>query len=336
MKILIADDDPVTRRILELDLAQDGHSLVVAEDGDAAWKILNSPDSPRIAVLNWMMPGHNGPEICHMIRQRVSAPYTYLLLVTGRTGKDDIIRGLDSGADDYLTKPLNAGELRARLRVGLRVLELEDNLLKAREGLQYAASHDALTGILNRAAIDDMLRRELSRAQREHSPISVMILDIDHFKAVNDSYGHAVGDEVIREFAGRFAGAVRAYDGVGRYGGEEFLAVLPGCDATGATEHAKRLLDLIRWRTFDTSVGRLHVTACIGAACSEDVPEATPLSLLRAADEALYEAKHTGRNRGVIYTKPVAVFSESAPSDDSSSPADSPAESPQALTPSKS
>jgi two-component system, cell cycle response regulator len=301
VRILIADDDPVARRLLERDLQQQGHSVVLAENGDVAWEILGAADAPRIAVLDWMMPGHTGPEICRMIRQRVSSAYTYLILATAREDKHDVISGLDSGADDYLTKPLDSGELLARLRVGFRILELEDNLLKAREGLVFAATHDGLTKLLNRAAIDDMLRRELARAQREHSPVSILLLDIDRFKSINDTYGHPVGDQVIREIAARFSSAIRAYDAVGRYGGEEFLAVLPGCDSQGVTEHARRVLDLIRWRTFDTTAGRLHVTASIGAASTDDVRDATPATLLHAADDALYAAKHSGRNRAITY-----------------------------------
>ena len=305
MKVLVADDDPVARRLLERDLEAQGHSVVLAGDGDSAWQILSAPNAPRIAILDWMMPGRSGPEICRMIRQRVSAAYTYLLLATARDHKHDVVRGLDSGADDYLIKPLDAGELLARLRVGFRILELEDNLVKAREGLQFAATHDGLTSLFNRAAIDDMLRRELARAQRDHNSISVLLLDIDHFKSVNDSHGHAVGDEVLREIADRFSRAVRAYDAVSRYGGEEFLAILPGCDSAGVTEHAKRVLDLIRWRTFETAAGRLHITASLGVACADDVPGATPLSLVQAADAALYRAKRTGRNRVVNFADPV-------------------------------
>jgi two-component system, cell cycle response regulator len=246
------------------------------------------------------MPGCSGPEICRAIRQRVSGAYTYLLLVTSREEKADLIRGLAAGADDYLKKPVDTDELQARVRVGLRILDLEDKLLKAQEVLQYAASHDSLTHLNNRAAIDDMLRREMARAQRDHSPMSVLLLDIDHFKSVNDSYGHAVGDEVLRELARRFTQAIRAYDYVGRYGGEEFLIILPGCDATGAAEQGARVLDAIRSRVFESSAGSLRIEASIGGACNKDVPDAMPLSLLRAADTALYQAKYCGRNRAVV------------------------------------
>src|SRR5579862_9355070 len=214
VKVLIADDDPIARRVLEHFLESWGHSVVVANDGAEAWEILNGDAAPRIALLDWMMPGCSGPEICRAIRRRVSGAYTYILLVTSLEQKSDLILGLASGADDFLTKPVDSGELQARLRVGLRILDLEDRLLKAQDVLQFAASHDSLTQLNNRAAIDEMLRREMARSHRDQSPLSVMMLDIDHFKSVNDTYGHAVGDEVLRELSVRVAAAVRAYDSV--------------------------------------------------------------------------------------------------------------------------
>jgi diguanylate cyclase (GGDEF)-like protein len=195
---------------------------------------------------------------------------------------------------------VDSDELEVRLRVGLRVLDLEDRLVKSQEVLQFAATHDDLTRLNNRAAIDEMLRRELARSKRDDSSLSVLLLDIDHFKTVNDTYGHAVGDEVIRGIADRFSNVVRAYDSVGRYGGEEFLAILPGCDVAGVTDQAHRLLDVIRSRGFETSAGKLKITASVGAACNKEIPHATPLTLLRVADTRLYQAKYDGRNRAVV------------------------------------
>lgn len=300
MNVLIADDDPIARKVFQHLLESWKHSVVIAKDGESALQILCEPGAPRIALLDWMMPGCSGPEICRAIRARVSGLYTYMLLVTSLEEKSDLIRGLASGADDFLTKPVDSDELQARLRVGLRILDLEDRLLKAQEVLQFAATHDSLTQLNNRASIDDSLRRELARAQRENSPMSVLLLDIDHFKLVNDTYGHAVGDEVLRELAVRFGAAVRAYDCVGRYGGEEFLILLPGCDGSTAVDQCERLLDTIRLRAFDTSAGLLQITMSIGAVCNKEIPEAKALGLLRAADTALYQAKHGGRNRAVV------------------------------------
>jgi two-component system, cell cycle response regulator len=258
LRILVADDDPVSRTVLA------------------------------------------GPEICKEIRRRISMAYSYLVLVTSRENKVDVIHGLEAGADDYLTKPINPAELHARLRVGLRILELEDKLVAAREEMQFKATHDALTHLMNRAAVDDFLRRELARSRRERSPLGLLFADIDHFKAVNDKYGHAVGDAVIREVANRLAGGVRAYDAVGRYGGEEFLIVLPGCDTGGVMERANHLLEVTRSRPFETAAGNLQITASIGAACNLDCDSATVSSFVHVADVALYRAKHEGRNRVVM------------------------------------
>jgi diguanylate cyclase (GGDEF)-like protein len=300
LRILVADDDLVSRTVLERSLHRRGHEVITAGDGETAWKILQGPDAPRLALLDWMMPGRTGPEICKEIRRRVSMAYSYLVLVTSSENKVDVIHGLEAGADDYLTKPINPAELHARLRAGLRILELEDKLVAAREEMQFKATHDALTRLMNRAAVDDFLRRELARSRREQSPLGLLFADIDHFKSVNDKHGHAVGDAVIRKIANRLAGGVRAYDAVGRYGGEEFLIVLPGCDTSGVMDRAHHLLDVTRSRPFETAAGNLQITASIGAACDLDCDSATVASFVHVADVALYRAKHEGRNRVVM------------------------------------
>src|ERR1019366_1932009 len=172
------------------------------------------------------------PEVCCEARKRVASAYAYILLVTSKEDKQDVIQGLEAGADDYLTKPFFPEELRARLRVGLRILELEDKLVTASNVLQYKATHDELTGLLNRASIDELLRRELERAKRGGGVCGVIFADVDHFKSVNDKLGHAAGDAVLCQAAQRLTAGVRGYDAVGRYGGEEFLIVLPGCDVS--------------------------------------------------------------------------------------------------------
>ena len=300
MRILVADDDPVARTLIERNLQRWGYQVITANDGDEAWSILQGPEAPRIALLDWMMPGLTGPDICREIRQRVSTSYSYLVLVTSRNQKLDVIHGFEAGADDYLTKPVNPAELHARLHVGFRILRLEDKLVAAREEMQYKATHDSLTRLMNRATVDDFLRRELARSQREHSPLGVLLADIDHFKAVNDTYGHAAGDNVIREISSRLVRGVRGYDVVGRYGGEEFLIVLPGCDTTGILERANSLTEAMRKQRFRIAAGMIAVTISIGAACSLDWEPTTPAALIHAADMALYRAKHEGRNRVVM------------------------------------
>ena len=199
MKILIADDEPVSRRMLQGLLTKWGYEVVAAEDGKVAWERLNSADAPRIALLDWMMPERNGVDVCRELRLQRPEPYTYILLLTAKDAKESVVEGLESGADDYLTKPFHPQELKARLRVGIRLLELEDTLVQAREAMRFKATHDALTGIWNRGTILETLERETLRSRREGTSLGVIIGDLDHFKSVNDTYGHLIGDRVLRE-----------------------------------------------------------------------------------------------------------------------------------------
>lgn len=297
MRVLIADDNPVPRLMLESLLKQWGYEVVVALDGAQAWKILQEDNPPRLAILDWMMPGMTGPEVCLEARKRIAHPYAYMLLLTSRENKGDVIRGLEAGADDYLTKPFVPEELHARLRTGLRILELEDKLVASQEVLQHKATHDELTGLLNRASIDDIIKRELARAKRAGASCGILLADLDHFKSVNDTHGHGIGDAVLREAASRLQAGVRVYDGVGRYGGEEFLMVLPGCNAAGLRERAERILDLFRASPFATSEGPIRVTISLGAVSSEGSHGESPEAFVLAADRALYRAKRNGRDR---------------------------------------
>jgi len=199
VKILIADDEPVSRRMLQGLLTKWGYEVVAAEDGKVAWERLITPDAPRIALLDWMMPERNGVDVCRDMRLQRPEPYTYILLLTAKDAKESVVEGLDSGADDYLTKPFHPQELKARLRVGIRLLELEDTLVQAREAMRFKATHDALTGIWNRGTILETLERETLRSRREGTSLGVIIGDLDHFKSVNDTYGHLIGDRVLRE-----------------------------------------------------------------------------------------------------------------------------------------
>ena len=246
-----------------------------------------------------MMPGMDGVEICRRIRSANREPYIYILLLTARTESHDLIEGMDAGADDYLTKPFNAHELRVRLHAGRRILDLQEELLKAREALREQATHDGLTGLLNRTTILDKLDDELSRAVRTGTPVSVLMTDLDRFKSINDTHGHLAGDAVLREAARRLKSAARRYDSVGRYGGEEFLVVLPGCDASDAALQAERMREAIGATPFLASSQPISVTVSLGVAC---VSHCAPEALVREADDALYEAKAQGRNRVVVHS----------------------------------
>ncbi len=297
MRVLLAEDDSVLRHLLESFLVKWGYEVTVAKDGAEAWEVLQAEDAPRLALLDWVMPGMDGVEVCREVRKRMAQPYVYILLLTARKDNFDVINGLGSGADDYLTKPFNPEELEARLRTGKRILDLEDHLVAAREAMYFKATHDALTGLWNRAAILDYLNRELIRARRQAAPLGLLLADLDRFKSINDTCGHLAGDDVLKEVARRMLASVRVYDCVGRYGGEEFLIVLPGCDESNTREKAEQFRKTLGGCAVETSEGPLHVTLSIGALSTDLWREGDCDTLLRAADAALYRAKGAGRNR---------------------------------------
>ena len=297
MKVLIAEDDPISRVLLSRLLVKSGYEVVATANGSEAWEVLRKEGAPRLAVLDWMMPGMDGLAVCQRVRARSGGAYTYILLLTSKDATPDLVEGLESGADDYLTKPLNPEELKARLRAGLRILRLEDQLVAAREEMQVKATHDALTRLWNRSAILDMLQRDIARARREGSSVGVLLCEIDHFKSVNDTHGHAAGDEVLQEAARRFVDSVRDYDVVGRYGGEEFLIFLPGCPSRKTADRAEQIRLAFSSPPFHTKAGPLNITLSIGAVAAADWKTASAEELIRIADAALYRAKNAGRNR---------------------------------------
>jgi two-component system cell cycle response regulator len=297
MKILAAEDNPVFQSMLRSMLTKWGYEVTLASDGNQAWSALQEECPPRLAILDWMMPGLDGVEVCRRLRAANREPYIYVLLLTARTDSQDLVEGMEAGADDYLTKPFNATELRARLRAGRRIVELQEELMLAREALREQATHDGLTGLLNRSAIMEVLHNEMARSQRGSQPLSILMVDLDHFKLVNDEFGHLAGDAVLREASARMRAVVRRYDSVGRYGGEEFLVVLPGCDSVSAAAQAERLRLALSSTPFVFVSGTCALTGSIGYVCSTDVPAGDADSLIRLADAALYDAKDRGRNR---------------------------------------
>jgi two-component system, cell cycle response regulator len=296
--VLIAEDDPIFRRVLESWLQKWNYKVTSLENGLDAWRVLQQKDAPQMAILDWMMPGLDGIELCRRIRGRKEGPYKYVLLLTAKGNTEDVVMGLDAGADDYLTKPFDVDELRARVRAGKRILELQGALLKVQTELQFESAHDHLTGLWNRGAILGLLHRETQRSARIGQPLGVMMTDLDHFKQINDVYGHQTGDAVLREVARRLLASVRNYDYVGRYGGEEFLVVLAECSASDLGATAERMRAHISGKPVETDAGPISVTVSIGLVAE---PAAGPLrkgeELLRVADTALYLAKRNGRNR---------------------------------------
>ena len=299
MKILIADDDPVSRRLMQRTLEKFGYEVVLAGDGREAVEILSKASGPRLALIDWMMPELDGLGLCREVRssQRDGA-YVYILLLTSRQDAEDVVAGLEAGADDYITKPCHTAVLRARLHTGRRILSLEDTLVHAREEMRFKATHDALTSLWNRASILSLARNELRRLARGARPFSLLICDVDHFKRVNDTYGHPAGDVVLEQIARRLVSSIRDYDSVGRYGGEEFLILLTDCDETSLKTRTQDILAAISSAPVLTGSTELSVTISIGAMACGSSEAGLPLeSVLAQADTALYCAKTEGRNQ---------------------------------------
>jgi diguanylate cyclase (GGDEF)-like protein len=296
-KVLIAEDGAASRRMLQALLLKWGYEVIAVSDGTEALGILEAENAPRLAVLDWVMPGIEGAQICARVRERKDRRYIYMLLLTARNDRGDLLRGLQLGADDYLTKPFDSKELHARLLVGERILDLQDDLLAAQEELRFRATHDALTGIANRPMVMEALGAELNRQRRGGGGVAALMLDIDHFKHINDKWGHLCGDEVLRAVAHHVKDCVRPYDTVGRYGGEEFLIVVSSTDLAGAMTLAERIRATLCSRPISTQFGEVPVTASLGVGVCNDDLGIRPEVLLSRADQALYRAKRLGRNR---------------------------------------
>lgn len=322
LKILVADDSPVSRRLAEVTLAKAGYEVESATDGEKAVAALCAENGPRLALLDWMMPGLDGPSVCHAVRAHRDQPYVYMILLTSKESKSDVILGLKSGADDYLTKPFDAEELKARLRTGERILHLEDKLVEAREEMRFKATHDSLTSLWNRGVILELLQHEIQRARRERNSLMVLLCDLDHFKKINDTHGHPVGDDVLRETARRLLGSVRSYDYVGRYGGEEFVLLLPNCDPSAGQARAEQIRKTLASRPVNTERGPVSITASIGGLSTREWPSADAQGLLGHVDDALYQAKSAGRNC-VVFAKPKGFSKRSVHSGKEHSPAQS-------------
>jgi diguanylate cyclase (GGDEF)-like protein len=295
MRILIADDSNVSRHLLESIVKKWGYQVITTADGNQAWDALQQPDAPRMAILDWMMPGLTGPEVCRLVRQKGIEPYTYILLLTSRTQKEDVIEGMTAGADDYVVKPFDQQELNVRLRAGRRIIDLQDELLKAQAALRYQATHDALTGVNNRGQITEVLEGCVAKA----GPLGVIMLDIDKFKLVNDTFGHAAGDAVLVATAERLTCALSEQDTLGRYGGEEFLVVTRRTPAE-LPAFAEMLRQRIAGEPVLAGGQEFAVTASFGVASRNGAQIEAGSELLKAADDALYTAKHQGRNRVVV------------------------------------
>jgi diguanylate cyclase (GGDEF)-like protein len=299
MRVLVAEDDLLSRKHLSALLSGSGYSVTAVPGGAEALSVFEAPDPPQLLVVDWRMPDIDGLTLCRRIRARPGSPYVYVLLVTAEGEPGAVVEGFEAGVDDYVAKPFCAAELLARLRAGERLVRIQRELVEAREALRHQATHDSLTGLLNRSALLSVLERDCARASREREWVGVGIADIDHFKSINDRFGHAAGDAVLVEVARRMSASIRKCDALGRYGGEEFLFVLPNSDVDGARIVAERVRESLACRPIEVAGQAVEVTASFGIASFE--PGARdPGAIVEAADAALYEAKAAGRNRVAI------------------------------------
>ena len=312
MQALVVDDSAVYRKLIGDHLRSWGFGVTLAETGSEAWGILEQPDAPKLVLLDWVLPDLDGIELCQRIRQAGSSgPYVYVILLTSKEGHQNMLDAMQAGADDYLMKPFDELELKARLLVGKRILDLQEELVAARESMRRAATQDSLTGLMNRGEIVGMLVRELERARREHKPVGVILGDVDNFKSVNDTFGHLFGDEALREVGRRLRAQLRVYDSVGRYGGEEFLLILPNCDLPNALARANELRETVASTPVVCSGEERLITMSMGVAVSDCDGKNEVEMLLNRADAGLYAAKESGRNR-IEHLTPAAKKSAAA------------------------
>jgi len=303
MKILIVEDELIFRRMVKKYLLEAGHDIVEAEDGQSAWELFQH-EPFQLVITDWVMPRLSGPELVHKIRTSGEKNYTYIIMLTAMDDKDNVVVGLESGADEYLTKPFNSKELVARVASGMRILKLEEQLMQAHQQMEILAMRDGLTGLLNRRTIEEYAEAEFNLTLRKERVLSVIMLDIDHFKNINDRFGHNCGDHTLQQVAKILKEDLRIYDRIGRWGGEEFILILPDTQLMDAAKVAER----IRARTAEMEMSlengeEFSVQISLGIASTAS-QFSSLTKLIDAADQALYQAKQTGRNRVCIFEPP--------------------------------
>ena len=300
MKILIADDASTMRHLLLSGLSRSGYEVDVAASGDHAWSVLQRPEAPEIAILDWMMPGITGIEICQKLRERTernNGPYVYVIMLTGLDAASDMAAGLNAGADDYMTKPFKPAELSARLRNAERILALQRDLLVAQTELRAAAQRDPLTSLANRRAIRTCLDDALAQAQRQQQSLGVMLLDIDDLKMLNDTWGEAEGDVVLQRVATRLTESIGPDDSVGRFAAGRFMIVVPACNMYETVMLAERIRKSLCDTPIDAGCGPIPISASVGVSAGLPEPDQVAKPLIEAAQRALHRAKAAGGNR---------------------------------------
>jgi diguanylate cyclase (GGDEF)-like protein len=306
MRILVADDDATSRLVLKAAVTRLGHECLVAEDGSRAWELLASEEID-VLLTDWMMPGLDGPELCRRVREELTSHYTYVVLVTGLGEREQVVEGMSAGADDYLIKPVDPFIVLTRMiaadrvtALQRRVTDMQAQLTEANNVLRDLSRTDPLTSLGNRRRLEEDLEGIHARAQRTARPFGVALFDVDHFKLYNDHYGHLEGDEALRQVARCIGAVMRAGENAYRYGGEEFLILLPDCDLDGAVAAAERVRRVVEDQAIPHQA-RPSPPALVtlsGAAGSWTAGSAlSTAAVLERVDEALYDAKSAGRNR---------------------------------------
>ena len=291
-KVILVDDDPVMLRLTKAMLESGGYHTRLATTGQEALALIQE-DCPHYLLTDWMMPGLTGPELCRIVRQMHLPHYLYILMLTGKTGSNFLVEGLEAGADDFLTKPVKQGELLARMKAGARVLLLEQRL-------NELVRSDPLTGIYNRRAFHEQAQREFQRARRYQLKLSAVMIDIDYFKKINDTYGHPVGDQVLRHVARTLQACIRVSDYVCRFGGEEFCVLLTETGEEDARRWAERAREALAQLEIPSGKNTITVSASFGVAGLLDDTKDIE-ALIDAGDQALLVAKQAGRDRVVCY-----------------------------------
>ncbi len=298
-RILIAEDDLVSRMMLSSAIKKWGYEPIAVDNGKDALKILTSPSPPLLAILDWVMPEMDGIDIIRTLSKNKESIPTYIIMLTTKSEKEDVIEGLEAGADDYIRKPFDTDELWARIRVGIRTATLQKELMETQKALEYEAIHDPLTGCLNRRGILERLNEELERSVRTGEQLCVAMCDLDHFKKVNDTYGHQTGDDVLKGFVQIIRAQLRPYDQIGRLGGEEFLIIIPNITDSYAQNKLERLNKIVQDNEIKTGTGKIKITVSIGGII---VNQKTDIdTTIRQVDNALYTAKEKGRNQVCFY-----------------------------------
>jgi two-component system, cell cycle response regulator len=301
IKVLVADDSAVFRKLVEQTLSQKSNSLIFAKTGHEAIALF-AQHNPALVIVDWIMPDLSGIEICQHIRANLQGSYTYIIILTAKSETESVVAGLAAGADDYLTKPFKDEELVARVGVGFRIVELHQQIQAKNRLLEELALTDSLTGLPNRRAIEEWATRQLSGAARHGFSFWVAVADVDHFKAVNDCYGHEAGDIVLKKFAEILKANSRRSDICGRIGGEEFLMILTHASSEGAHALFERVRGQFEATKFNFRGATIGVTASFGAAAFAGTEAPDLAKLVARADAALYSAKHLGRNRVEVAT----------------------------------